>query len=630
MHKFIKNHQKKLMVFLGIGLMIVFIVPTAFTQMGNQNPVIGTLNGSKIHYREFAQSEQDWQLLMTIPTIVWNQGQPQIAPIPYLLGINAVSQINQHSNLYVILQQEAQQMGVTGSEEQIDQLLKGAAMASSNQSFNTPAVYGALTRFLPVLNAWNQIAGTIQISDPMVRQEQASQQMLQIKLVSFDAAPASAPTTQPSEQDLQKQFDQFAGVTPGLPDARNPFGFGYRYPNRIKLQYITVPFAQVREVVEGSKSAYNWSVEENRYYLQHLGEFATTQPATASSSTTQSSQKPFEAVQHDIHEKLVHEQTLALAKSIQEQISSTLNTDYLAFSRSAAASTHPTSSLGVPYDSFEYLQKLRDKIESETKVRLGIHQVADLKDEDGLATLDGIAQAEFKNESFAQYAMTNAAPFTPADQQSAQALKLFQPSGILSSALLDTYVFRLTAAEPAHTPASLAEVKAQVVSDLQHKAAFEHEKQAATQFLDSLSKADTDFDAAAAAANLPILNLGPVYHGAPIPQYPLGETALQSFQRQIQKLLQQASETHLHPAILIELPTAGKLAVVQLQSVRALWDNDTEFYMKTQIDLALQEQIKAGLQQSWFDYDTAVRRTGYRATDRIAQPAPQGPPPPML
>ena len=58
---------------------------------------------------------------------------------------------------------------------------------------------------------------------------------------------------------MVEQFNKFADVLPAdfntaenKPGGPNPFGFGYKYPDRVKLQYIAVPRELVRQAVRSA------------------------------------------------------------------------------------------------------------------------------------------------------------------------------------------------------------------------------------------------------------------------------------------------------------------------------------------------------------------------------------------
>src|SRR2546423_10180408 len=139
-------------------------------------------------------------------------------------------------------------------------------------------------------------------------------QSIVVNLVEFNAARYADTLPPTTTQELQAQFEKYADVIKGAVDPKtNPHGFGYKYPNRLKLQYIAVPRGLVRKSVETSPPpgtdpnekniAYAWEKEARKYYLQHPDQFPTTQASTEPSDSfslggggakTKAKTRPFE------------------------------------------------------------------------------------------------------------------------------------------------------------------------------------------------------------------------------------------------------------------------------------------------------------------------------------------------
>src|SRR5439155_24486513 len=169
--------------------------------------------------------------------------------------------------------------------------------------------------------------------------------------------------------------------------AANPFGFGYKYPDRVKLQYIAIPRSDVRKAVESSKTPYEWGVEARKYYMQNTYQFPSTQQAPKDDLSLGSggvrrtpTTRPFAEVQDKIKDQLIEAETDRRTSAILERINSTIAGDWVAYhntvnppaARAAPGATNsntpsglatslasipaPPSSLRIPYNTFEYLQ----------------------------------------------------------------------------------------------------------------------------------------------------------------------------------------------------------------------------------------------------------------------------------
>src|SRR5439155_16654028 len=101
----------------------------------------------------------------------------------------------------------------------------------------------AIAHLLLIEAGIERASSPIKVSVPMVRHAIAENlQRLNLKLVEFPAADYVAKVPPPTTQQLDEQFKKFANADAVLVDTKtNPHGFSYRFPDRVKLQYITVP-----------------------------------------------------------------------------------------------------------------------------------------------------------------------------------------------------------------------------------------------------------------------------------------------------------------------------------------------------------------------------------------------------
>src|SRR5205814_445638 len=107
MYRFFQRHGKKLMAVFSAVLMIAFALPT-FRGGGNTagGRLIGTVGGEKIYQQDVYRAHQTWQLLSQLHI---DRADRSVADV---LGPTAVGQINRRPVLFLLLQKEAQRMGV--------------------------------------------------------------------------------------------------------------------------------------------------------------------------------------------------------------------------------------------------------------------------------------------------------------------------------------------------------------------------------------------------------------------------------------------------------------------------------------------------------------------------------------
>ncbi|HMB94802.1 MAG TPA: hypothetical protein VKK61_02055, partial [Tepidisphaeraceae bacterium] len=392
------------------------------------------------------------------------------------------------------------------------------------------------------------------------------------------------------------------------PTETNPFGFGYKYPNRVKLQYLSIPHDQLRKAVQSSKDDYSWEVEANRYYLKNLDQFPTTQPTQTDQfslikPTTQPTTKPFTEVRDQIIARLIDPQIEKLQRQVALELSTRLDQDFLAYQKNPQA-------ISPSYESFDYLKNLAKEIQNKYHVTLTVASIGDsFKTAKELRLLPGIGQLS----QFPDYATTHVETFVPADQKdSANVLHLFQSTKPLTDYQGgDAYIFRVIAADPSHKPASLAEVKDQVESDWKHAQAYDLAKAEAQKLLDAAKKSGL----AAAASSRNLITTGPyaLAANAPIENYNKLSVRTQfTFVRDTYALLGQLRAKQQKPVALIEMPSDWKVAVAELIAVESQLKPDQLDLVESQARQGILQESTVGLASAWFDYNSLVQRLNYQ------------------
>ncbi len=656
MYQYLKKNQKKILAVFAAGLMIVFILPAGMGRFGNQgNAVVGNAGKDAIHSIDLYHASQQWDALQRqIYIVVLAQGQPRLAPLSTQLGLAAQQAIDSHREMYLLLQLEARRMGVRVSVDRLESLLQQRIYTiQGNQpvpyaEIKDPdvkeAIHQTVANFMLVQNAAERAASVVKISEPMLHQALATQwQRLTLDVGDYAAADFLKQVKEPTEKQLEEQFNKYAAIAPDSPT--NPMGFGYRYPDRVKLQTIRIARAAVRDAVLRQTDEYNWKVKAYDYYMQHPERYQSSpedKPTTSPSAlgpgaplsldgattapSTRPTTRPFEEVYGDIHDQLVKAATDQLLEDIQKSIESQMHRDFEVWkpTTQAAASSHPSraASPAVAYTSFAYLQKLAGQIEDQFHVRPTVADVDQFKGAAELAAIDGIGTAHLPGEQdttqlsatgtpFATYAVADAADLMPNPSANPSALPLNKLSMAMRDSLQDTYYFRLTAVDPSHPAKSLADVRARVAADVKIEEAYDLAKRKADALLEAATK-QTLADACK-ALGVKMVVAGPVSQQSPIiPDYSLPTGARQEFLDAAAGLLTQVAKSDdKHPLKLVELPQARKVAVIQLKDVDPMWDAQTRSAFGAYAEQSLAGEMRQTVLTDWFDYDALVKRLSY-------------------
>ena len=643
-----KKYQKKLLAVIGVLLMIAFVATLSpgvgRGGGGRGQTVVGHLGQTPIYDQEMRGAKDQWQMAMHTPVSDRRfGGQP--VPLPYaILPVSLVQDINTHPELFLLLAKEAQGNGMLASEDDARSWCVNRLQMSADVAMADPAIVQAVRNMLTVAADYQHLAQAIKVSQPVWRHRAAAQfQSVRLNLVDFRADEFAKNVPSPSPQQLQEQFDKYKNTPARLADApavpSSPLGFGYLVPPRVKLQYVVIPKAQVVESVQGTPDEqYQWAVKAATYYRDHEDEFkntpaetqpAGTQPSAATSQpASQPAVKPFAEVKAQIIQKLIEPEVQQRMTSIQEAVIAELNKDWIGIRREYPAATQPagtqpsdaSAATTQPADqrmSLARLEQIRADIQQKFHVPIELHEINQWQDAQQLSKLPGIGEAHTSSfDEFPKYALSFTGQVTGV---SAVALQNWEASQALTDRLDNAYIFRLTAANPAHPPANISEVAQQVEHDWRVAQAYDLARQAAQKLLDS-SKS-VGLSQAARTSSLQLVTTGEFAPNTArsIPNYPLTDTtAREDLGKGAQKLLEQASESDKHPEGLIELPTAQRVVVAELAGAQLAFP---EWFAQMEVVSSEQQQRAQKLADEWFSYNSVVSRLAYKAEEKAQEGA---------
>jgi hypothetical protein len=239
MFKFLRKYNKYILAVGGTLLLITFLIPFAFTNLlqgvGQGGATWATINDDrpeKVTVSDLARIQRELQLLQFIA--------PQLA----VQGID-------RAEYWYLLQREAQQGGFVAAagtvlQGQLDQqtlaLLSGASGENAQFVAETMAKVQGVSRMLQAYLASNRY------SDRRLRHEARRKfHRVEILPVVLEASAPDEPATY-TDQQLLDQMNTFAEDAPGEGD----MGFGYRLPNRAKLEWLVISSDSVGTMIEAT------------------------------------------------------------------------------------------------------------------------------------------------------------------------------------------------------------------------------------------------------------------------------------------------------------------------------------------------------------------------------------------
>ncbi|MEM8874693.1 MAG: hypothetical protein AAGD32_10590 [Planctomycetota bacterium] len=647
MYRLLENHGKKILIFVGVGLMIVFILPPAALQ-GGSGPSVGEIPGGMgLTTQDLNNAEARLRRLNSLYIPVGEQGGvPALITlfptVPQESQIQRIGEFSSDPLLLLLAMIEAEQRGIVPTQDMIngtitEDILKFAVgpdlVTYAEADDQTKLAFqGAVADLLTLQNLRALLAGgSLKISKPL-REAQAvrSAVLLTTDYHLIDAEPFLETVGEPTDADLTAFFNKYADQNPGQVGKDNPFGVGYRLQNRAKVQYFTVARADVRDAIVASKTDFEWQKEAIKTYEEDRNRWAAAVDQANAEPETETETEPLgpalpepsadeptdlsgttygelpESVQEDIREAairpLVDERLVKIIDLLRNQMTADAQANRAA-ERGGDVATIDN------LDSFEYLQQLADEAEERFDVRPAVTSLADrFRSGTELQRLDGIGGAFTGNiqnlRSFAQAAITNEVILegTPSE---GTGLPLLTPSDPLQELAGENYyLFRVTDAAKSEPATDLEPVRTQVVEDWKKTQAMLAAVARAGEI------AESDFAGVEASTAEQVSVYAPVQLEG-VSEEDAG-TAGSAFTANLILLWSTGVDVGGIP-----LPDAMMAAAVKVNDVNTIYENDTG---KAGLLRRADEQLRTGLlggasvegfDATWLSRESLMARTGY-------------------
>jgi len=474
MFKFLRRYNKLILAVFGTLLLMVFLVPTTITEISRRSAALGGTwahhRGSKVTEEERMRAAGQLEVLFAIARMT---GSTDID------RIRAATGLDRQPQHWFLLVREAEDAGLVGGPEEArrwlqEQLAFGnspmteaqfVARAAAESRQSPSVVLDALANMRGVLRLLS-VAGSIPISDARARFAAAESQMgASCEVLVIDAKnplPEDA-VPEPTAADLQAQFEKYRDLASGSGEQ----GFGYRIPDRLKLEWMRIPAASVRASLEGDPRL--GVLELRKAYLKD--------PAAFMPPTVAGGFPDFDTVETEVRakvmERLARERLLEIDRFVEDQMAMGLRGlsrrgGYIEFTPEARAKQ----------PSFDSIAKaISEQFTIPVPEYTAVGDAWILPEESG--ALEGIglaattrfgAQPRRLPELLRSLREFGGSPAIIV-QEGVTSPPLFGP-GVKDSPT-DLFFFRVVEAQPNHVAASMDEVIDQVRSDLARAVRFE-------------------------------------------------------------------------------------------------------------------------------------------------------------
>jgi len=364
--KWLRKNNKKLMAVVVIVLMIAFIGGSAFETLfrgsgGAKRAIAYYGRNHKINHYDRTAADQEIQILealggdniarsfgmggLMLSELVFrsnrevgvvDMARQTIQRNRYRISDKQLSEMFDAHRVpgdmfWILLSEEARAAGIRVSNEEVGKLLEAVipqlfkssyaqVIPSIMNRFNAPEerILTTFGKLLAVLQYAQIISSTENVTTSQIRHMASSEsESLNAELVQFKASYFANKGELPPEQAVTAQFERYKASFPGEVSEANPFGFGYRLPDRVQFDYLALKLPDVGSITKPV------TAEEAEQYYQQNRERQFTQKVPTDPNDPNSPQttqvQSYAEVADTIRSQLQRQRVLTKAEQILQE-----------------------------------------------------------------------------------------------------------------------------------------------------------------------------------------------------------------------------------------------------------------------------------------------------------------------
>jgi hypothetical protein len=496
-----RKHGKLLLAVIGSLLMIVFVLPT-----GRNNDttaasyVRGTLDGKKVTNAQISFAADDINILKTFQKPLGNNMRsiPLLTYFQYFHGLPLTGKEDNQAVHWYLLLKEADSFNIVPTEADITGIISSLNLTESEMDEHLKALgrgqkslRRAVGDAISIVRLAELTMNSTEVSLPEV-EFLANQDLakIQVAYATLDGAKDWEKSPEPTDEQVKKQFELYkdivatpipgtkasmAGQAAPMPPMVNghTYPFGYKYPDRVKVEFLRFDKEELANLMKRTSGDYDAAYN---YYTQHPGEFKSLDamgPPTTQAST-RPAVKSWDEVKEELVRRQVDQRVTKLLRKIVDR-ASTLAGD--AWKNVEVKSGFRAETPAAQWPDYK---RIEGQI-AGNKEYLGFkpaHTTTDWLSAEGVDALPFIGKAELETPNrafhFGELA-THVKELTgeAKDDYGRFFLQVGPEGPVLSDDSGNLYLYRVIAADKAHPPASVDEVRGQVVEDLKKIASYE-------------------------------------------------------------------------------------------------------------------------------------------------------------
>jgi hypothetical protein len=175
-----------------------------------------------------------------------------------------------------------------------------------------------------ILEAFGQLLSVVVYAQTMTSTEDITKPQLMhlvsqntgkmdVEFVKFNSSFFVQEQRTPSQAELVGHFEKYREFFPGQTTSENPYGFGYKHPARVQLEYIALNLDDITSLVKPPTPE-----EAEEYYQKHRSRFTASIPVDPNDPNSEMTDrvKTYAEVAEFISEKLLQDKVVSKAEAI--------------------------------------------------------------------------------------------------------------------------------------------------------------------------------------------------------------------------------------------------------------------------------------------------------------------------
>ena len=552
-----------------------------------------------------------------------------------------------------LLFEEARQMGIHVGRQQVVAFLdsqgvggKYLARVRDDSNRSLESIYRLTGAWLSIFEVERLHGDALGVSLPRAEiafRDQAQEAL--VKLAVIESTAFLPSVAEPTEEEVQAYFEEAKDRETAHEEDR--LVFGYRQPDRVQVEYLTVDPGRIRNKVRVRGR------EKRRYYEQNKHKYVERVPRPTTPSTRpirqqyDEVQRTYEEVEEQVREDCRTEKAIQEAQRLVNKLRDEVRRPWEAVPRG-----EDSFRVAPADDALVSFEELRDEYSDPYEViydKTELLNVQDLRGVPGLGLASFQLGADPRNRiSAAELAFRVKGLVTPDPKDLVSPLNLFEPSRILLELRRDretgqqssyqAYFFRVIRVKPSGPPDSIDVVRDRLVQALKllkaHELAGEQARQLATsaravgleaavesaEELKQLLTAAEEWASTQPAAVRGTRYGYTRYLGPFTPRAPLTRVLsyvheyiglAPNLHKQVFALAEsQPSTGPVRRVALVQVTEGQKWVVAELEEIKPIYAGDFE---KRRVELArtTEYEEKLHFRLVWYDAGNILRRTGF-------------------